>query len=137
MIYKKICFKRNLFEIDLAFSERISVLVGDSGSGKTFLYKALDDYRMATGSPIILLNNRTYKFHETLRDINDCLVVIDHAEQLLTYEDKMFINQHKNCQYLIIGRNFEGLFINPLNLLSIDKQGNKIKFRRYDDLSLD
>lgn len=137
MIFDKIEFDKRPFHVALKFFDRISILLGDSGTGKTFLYKAIDSYRIANNLPIVLFNNRTFKFHEMLREVNNSLVIIDHAEEILSYEDKMFINLHKNCQYLIIGRNYEGLFINPNNLLVVNKSENVLSFRRAYDLSLD
>ena len=43
MIYKNITFKADLFLYDLKFDDRITLVGGDSGVGKTVLYEMLED----------------------------------------------------------------------------------------------
>ena len=42
MIYKNITFKADPFSYDLEFEDRITLVGGDSGTGKTVLYEMLD-----------------------------------------------------------------------------------------------
>ena len=46
MIYKNITFKAAPFSYDLTFDDRITLVGGDSGTGKTFLYGLLKDIRL-------------------------------------------------------------------------------------------
>ena len=46
MIYKNITFKADPFSYDLEFDDRITLVGGDSGSGKTVLYEMLEDIRL-------------------------------------------------------------------------------------------
>ena len=39
MIYKNITFKADPFSYDLVFDDRITLVGGDSGTGKTVLYE--------------------------------------------------------------------------------------------------
>lgn len=39
MIYKNLVFKADPFSYDLAFDDRITLVGGDSGTGKTVLYE--------------------------------------------------------------------------------------------------
>ena len=43
MIYKNITFKAAPFSYDLVFDDRITLVGGDSGTGKTVLYEMLED----------------------------------------------------------------------------------------------
>ena len=43
MIYKGIIFKADPFSYNLEFDDRITLVGGDSGTGKTFLYGLLKD----------------------------------------------------------------------------------------------
>ena len=45
MIYKNITFKAAPFSYDLVFDDRITLVGGDSGTGKTVLYEMLEDLR--------------------------------------------------------------------------------------------
>ena len=45
MVYKKIRFKADPFSYDLEFDDRITLVGGDSGTGKTVLYEMLEDIR--------------------------------------------------------------------------------------------
>ena len=46
MIYKGIIFKADPFSYNLEFDDRITLVGGDSGTGKTFLYGLLKDIRL-------------------------------------------------------------------------------------------
>ena len=45
MIYKNITFQAAPFSYDLSFDDRITLVGGDSGTGKTVLYEMLEDLR--------------------------------------------------------------------------------------------
>ena len=53
MIYKNITFKADPFSYDLEFEDRITLVGGDSGTGKTVLYEMLEDIRRIQGYKII------------------------------------------------------------------------------------
>ena len=44
MIYKNITFKADPFSYNLEFDDRITLVGGDSGTGKTVLYEMLEDF---------------------------------------------------------------------------------------------
>ena len=46
MIYKNITFKADPFSYNLEFDDRITLVGGDSGTGKTVLYEMLEDLRL-------------------------------------------------------------------------------------------
>ena len=46
MIYNKIAFQADPFSYDLVFDDRITLVGGDSGTGKTVLYEILEDIRL-------------------------------------------------------------------------------------------
>lgn len=45
MIYNKIAFQADPFSYDLVFDDRITLVGGDSGTGKTVLYDMLEDLK--------------------------------------------------------------------------------------------
>ena len=57
MIYKNIMFKAAPFSYDLVFDDRITLVGGDSGTGKTVLYEMLEDLRFTDAYKKIKLFN--------------------------------------------------------------------------------
>ena len=70
MIYKNITFKADPFSYDLEFDDRITLVGGDSGTGKTVLYEVLEDIRLTDEYKAIKLFN--YKSHDFLEAIKQC-----------------------------------------------------------------
>ena len=50
MIYKNITFKADPFSYNLEFDDRITLVGGDSGTGKTVLYEILEDISKVIGA---------------------------------------------------------------------------------------
>ena len=59
MVYKNITFRADPFSYDLLFDDRITLVGGDSGTGKTVLYEMLEDVRRLNCSII----NRTISWN--------------------------------------------------------------------------
>lgn len=57
MIYKNITFEAAPFSYDLTFDDRITLVGGDSGTGKTVLYEMLEDIRLTEEYKAIKLFN--------------------------------------------------------------------------------
>ena len=57
MIYKNITFKADPFSYNLEFDDRITLVGGDSGTGKTVLYEMLEDLRLTDEYKAIKLFN--------------------------------------------------------------------------------
>ena len=70
MIYKNITFKADPFSYDLEFDDRITLVGGDSGTGKTVLYEVLEDIRLTDEYKAIKLFN--YKSDDFLEAIKQC-----------------------------------------------------------------
>ena len=67
MIYKNITFKADPFSYDLEFEDRITLVGGDSGTGKTVLYEMLEDIRLTDEYKAIKLFN--YKSDESNKTV--------------------------------------------------------------------
>lgn len=61
MIYKNITFKAAPFSYDLTFDDRIILVGGDSGTGKTVLYEMLEDIRLTDEYKAIKLFTLNHK----------------------------------------------------------------------------
>ena len=57
MIYKNISFKAAPFSYELFFDDRITLVGGDSGTGKTVLYEILEDLKL-TEEYCLITNQR-------------------------------------------------------------------------------
>ena len=70
VIYKNITFKAAPFSYDLIFDDRVTLVGGDSGTGKTVLYEVLEDIRLTDEYKAIKLFN--YKSDDFLEAIKQC-----------------------------------------------------------------
>ncbi|MCD8130683.1 MAG: ATPase [Lachnospiraceae bacterium] len=110
MIYEEIKFKADPFSYDLKFEDRITLVGGDSGTGKTVLYEMLEDLKMTEDySAIKLFNYKTDGVFEQLKQCRNKFVVIDNADILIDDEIRRFINFEFSNQYMLFLRNCDGL----------------------------
>ena len=130
-VYKSIignCFGLN---IELYFDCNITMLYGDSGTGKTMLAQIFStmtskyrikvfDYRDSFST-----KQDVTKFLKTSRGY---FVVIDNADILLDKEDRQSICLNDSNQYLIIGRQPKGLLLNKNNFKELEIANNTIHF---------
>ena len=70
MIYKNITFKADPFSYHLEYDDRITLVGGDSGTGKTVLYVILEDIRLTDEYQAIKLFN--YKSDALLESMQQC-----------------------------------------------------------------
>ena len=114
MIYKNITFKAAPFSYDLVFDDRITLVGGDSGTGKTVLYEMLEDLRF------------TDNLLETLKQCRGNFIVIDNADILLNDEIRRFINFEFSNQYMLFSRNCDGLNVSDKSFKILKVEGNRI-----------
>ena len=119
------------FVLDFKFKNNITILMGDSGTGKTAAFSFIREC-MAINSKILCLNYLDYQ--RNIKDIvsqaEDKLIVIDNADILLDDDTRKYISLDDKNQYLIIGRNPKNLFTTKENLyeLESEKIGEQTKF---------
>ena len=127
MIYNEINFEMNPFKYHLAFSSRITLVRGDSVTGKTYLYQMLEDVRMMDlYKEIRLFNYKTEDFHGNLKNCRSKFIVIDNADVLLNDEDRRFINFERSNQYLLFMRNCDGLNLTADSFTVLNETDNCI-----------
>lgn len=127
MIYSSIKFRMEPFHYDLEFQDEITLVGGDSGVGKTFLYSVLEDIRLTDEYFAIHLYN--YKTADRIKEIfelRNCFIVIDNAAIILNNELKRFINFEPSNQYMLFGRNCTGLNVSKKSFKYLTRKGNKI-----------
>lgn len=119
------------FIVDFTFTNNITILMGDSGTGKTASFSLIREC-MAINPNILCLNYLDY-----LKDIKSIisqaegkLIVIDNADILLNDDTRKYISLDSKNQYLIIGRNPKNLFTTKENLFELvsRKQGEQTEF---------
>ena len=109
MIYKNITFKADPFSYDLKFDDRITLVGGDSGTGKTVLYEMLEDIRLTDEYKAIkLFNYKSDNFLEAIKQCRDSFIVIDNADCLINDDVRRFINFELSNQYMLFLQNCDG-----------------------------
>ncbi len=127
MIYKNITFKADPFSYDLVFDDRITLVGGDSGTGKTVLYEMLADLRLTDEYKAIKLFN--YKSDNLLELIKQCrysFIVIDNADILITDAVRRFINFEFSNQYMLFSRNCDGINVSDKSFKVLKLDNSRI-----------
>ena len=127
MIYKNITFKADPFSYNLEFDDRITLVGGDSGTGKTVLYDMLEDLKQTEEYNAIKLFN--YKSEDVLEKLKQCrnnFVVIDNADILMDDEVRRFINFEFSNQYMLFLRNCDGLNVSDKSFKVMKFKSNRI-----------
>lgn len=115
------------FHYDLEFQDETTLVGGDSGVGKTFLYSVLEDIRLTEEySAIHLYNYKTADRIKEIFELRNCFIVIDNAAIILNNELKRFINFEPSNQYMLFGRNCTGLNVSKKSFKYLTRKGNKI-----------
>ncbi len=130
MIYNIIKFEADPFTYFLDFSDRITLVRGDSATGKTYLYQMLEDLRMTKEYQAIkLFNYKTEDFHENLKKCKNRFIVIDNADLLLNDEDRKFINFASSNQYMLFARNCDGLNLSAGSFMLLYENDYKVSLK--------
>ena len=117
MIYKNITFKAAPFSYDLTFDDRITLVGGDSGTGKTVLYEMLEDIRLTDEYKAIKLFN--YKSDDFLEAIKQC-------RDSFNDDVRRFINFELSNQYMLFLRNCDGLNVSDKSFKVLKFDNNRI-----------
>lgn len=127
MVYKNINFHAAPFFYDLIFDDRITLVGGDSGSGKTVLYEILADLKLTDEYHAMkLFNYRSENVPENLKKCRNNFVVIDNAAILIDDDIRRFINFEFSNQYMLFLRNCDGLKVSDKSFKVLKLEGNKI-----------
>ncbi len=127
MVYKNIAFQAAPFSYDLVFEDRITLVGGDSGTGKTVLYEMLEDLKLTNEYHAIKLFN--YKSENILENLEKCrnnFIVIDNADILIDDDIRRFINFEFSNQYMLFLRNCDGLNVSDKSFKVLKLEENKI-----------
>ena len=108
------------FILDFEFTNNITILTGDSGTGKTASFSFIKEC-MVLNPDIVCLNYLDYQKNigDIIRNAEKKLIVIDNADILLDDDTRKYIALDDRNQYLIIGRNPKNLFTTKENLFEL------------------
>ena len=108
------------FVVEFDFVNNITILTGDSGTGKTAAFSFIKEC-MALNPDIVCLNYLDYQKNTIglLKEYTGKLIVIDNADVLLDDDARKYIALDDKNQYLIIGRNPKNLFTTKDNLFEL------------------
>ena len=127
MIYKDIIFRADPFSYELVFDDRITLVGGDSGTGKTVLYEMLEDLRLTDAYHAMkLFNYKTDNAEESLERCRNNFIVMDNADILINDDMRKFINFEFSNQYMLFLRNCDGLNVSDKSFKVLKLEKNKI-----------
>ena len=127
MVYKNIAFQAAPFSYDLVFEDRITLVGGDSGTGKTVLYEMLEDLKLTDEyHSIKLFNYKSENILENLERYRNNFIVIDNAAILIDDDIRRFINFEFSNQYMLFLRNCDGLNVSDKSFKVLKLEDNKI-----------
>ena len=119
------------FIVDFRFTNNITILTGDSGTGKTLAFSLIREC-MAVNPKLLCINYLDYQkdIGDMIRKADGKLIVIDNADILLDDDTRKYISLDDKNQYLIIGRNPKNLFTTKENLFELVRKrvGEKTEF---------
>ena len=127
MIYKNITFQAAPFFYELSFDDRITLVGGDSGTGKTVLYEMLEDLKLTDEYHAIkLFNYKSEELAENLKKCRNNFIVIDNADILINDDIRKFINFETSNQYMLFLRNCDGLNVSDKSFKELKMDNNRI-----------
>lgn len=127
MVYKNITFRADPFSYDLVFDDRITLVGGDSGTGKTVMYEVLEDLRLTDDyKDVKLFNYKSDNFLESVKKCRDSFIVIDNADILIDDDIRRFINFEFSNQYMLFLRNCDGLNVSDKSFKVLKLEDNRI-----------
>ncbi len=127
MIYSTLEFSAAPFHYYLTFTSRLTLVRGDSATGKTYLYQLLEDLRLIDKyNAIKLFNYKSDDFHNGLAACRDKFIVIDNADILIDDDVRRFINFEFSNQYMLFLRNCDGLNVSDKSFKELKLKGNRI-----------
>lgn len=120
----------NGVNFSLEFHNRMTLIDGESGVGKTMLFKAIKRDCLINKTNIICLNYKdkvSSNIENILNIIKDKIIVIDDADIALSMEQKVRVAMDKDNQYIIFAHSTEGFFPNDASIAELVVSNNKGK----------
>lgn len=123
----------NGIDFHLKFKDRITLIDGESGVGKTMLFKAIERDTLIKNSNIICLNYDDIpsgNIHHVLSTSKNKVIVIDNADVALSIEQRVQISTDLANQYIVFTHSTDGWLVgrNSLTELEISKGKGQLNY---------
>lgn len=119
--------RHTTFSVEFHFTNNITLLMGDSGMGKTLVFGILQELSV-TDKRIVCINylDMNKEIKAEIEKASRKLIVIDNADVILNDDMRRGIVFDRENQYLIIGRNPKNLLATRENFFELNqkKAGN-------------
>lgn len=117
-------------EVDFVIESNITMIVGDSGTGKSAVYTFLQELA-AEDRRIRCFNylDREQNYKSAIKRSKGKLFIIDNADILLDDAMRGYIALDENNQYIIIGRNPTGLMLDQDDIMELGSHTQEGKTR--------
>lgn len=138
IIYKSIEFSSMNLAYNLTFKNYFTLIVGDSGTGKTFLFNRLRDLKQIHLYDKLRLYNAESEDFESIYDCKNSFIVIDNFDILVSDELRNFLQLDKTNQFLVFGRNTDGLPVDIDSFVYLNNYNGNITLEAvFDGLFMD
>lgn len=129
LVIEHLAAKHTTFSLDFHFTNNITLLMGDSGRGKTLVFGILQELSV-TDKRLLCINylDINKKIKTLMENVSGKLIIIDNADIILDDEIRKKIAFDYANQYFIIGRNPQNLLATKENLFELkqEKRGKMI-----------
>ena len=133
LVYKEYVAKAGPVVFNLKFLTRVTCVVGNSGTGKSYLFSWLSKEAFIPSRKIkcfSLSNTDSTKLIDELKTYTGYLVVIDNGDMLLTQDIRSFIENDFETQYLIFCRDVSGLGVVKGGCARLHNDSNEFTLER-------
>lgn len=138
MIYENIEFSSMNLTYKLNFRNYFTIIAGDSGSGKTFLFNRLKDLKQIHLYDKLKLYNAESENFDSIYNCKNSFIVIDNFDILVSDKLREFLQYDKTNQFLVFGRNTDGLPVDIDSFLYLKNSNGYITFEEvFDGLFMD
>lgn len=118
----------NNVEFDLYFKDKMTLINGDSGIGKTMLFKAIERDTLIRKTDIICLNFDDIpsgNIAHTLNTAKGKVIVIDNADVALNVAQRVQISMDRDNQYIIFTHSTDGFMPNKASITELKVENGK------------
>lgn len=119
--------------INLVLRDQVLLIEGDSGTGKTLVFNVFKDRSILDKNIVCinkaLLRDTNKNFITLVKRLKNKIILVDNADIILTSEARKHIMFDEYNQYIIMGRNSEGLPVSNLSFTELVDTGTEIYLR--------
>lgn len=120
--------KDNNILFDLQFKDKMTLISGDSGIGKTMLFKAIERDVLLGKNMIICLNYDDIpsgNIEHTLNTVKNKVIVIDNGDISLDKLQRARVSLDNQNQYVIFTHSTEGFIPNDASIAKLNIKNGK------------